>query len=145
MEEANLEIVNPQIGDIRREWDWVKPGIEEVIHLDPHAPYRPEDIYASCISGESHLWVHPEGFVITTTQWCKFTGEKTLLLWVAWAHERGNSVAAKCQDFFERVAVEQNFSHMETITSHMPIAEYLSESSIGWEIKYITLGKDLRG
>ena len=62
------EATNPVIANIRAEWDWVKLGIEEVLHLDVNADYRPEDVYASCVMGESYLWVHPEGFVVTTSE-----------------------------------------------------------------------------
>lgn len=138
-------VINPALGNIRQEWDWVRRGIDEVLHLDPNATYRAEDVYAACVNGDAHLWTHPEGFVVTTFQWCKYSGRRTLMVWVAWALERGNSVAVKCRDFFEQLAVEQQCTDIEIITRHQKVADYVSENLDGWETKYMVLGKDLRG
>jgi len=138
------EATNPVIANIRAEWDWVRPGIEEVLHLDVNADYRPEDVYASCVMGESHLWVHPEGFVVTTSEINKYTGERSLLIWIAHAKQRGGSVATDYTAFFEDVARNTGHSHIQTITPHEPLADYLIATA-GWQKQHIILGKDLRG
>ena len=67
----------------------MKQGLEEILHLDPNLTWRPEDVYASVIAGDSHLWVHPNFFNISTVETDLFTGDKTFLLWVSWARQRG--------------------------------------------------------
>ena len=36
--------MNPKLGDIRREWGWVKDGIQEVLDKYPWLTYYPEDV-----------------------------------------------------------------------------------------------------
>jgi hypothetical protein len=39
-----------RLGDIKKEWDWVKPEIEKLLINTPQNKYRPEDVYAAlCI------------------------------------------------------------------------------------------------
>ena len=133
----------PVISNIRQEWDWVKPGLEEILHLDPNLTWRPEDIYASVIAGESHLWVHPNFFVVSTVETDLFTGDKTFLLWIAWARQRGGANAVTYGNFYEDVARQLGCQFISTKSVQMPAVEYLNEK-VGWEITEITLGKDLR-
>lgn len=137
------ELVNPRPANIREEWGWVRPGIEEVLSLDGYAGYRPEDVYAACLSNEATLWVHPDGFVVTTSEISRYTGEKTFLLWIASAKTRGGAVATDYTAFFEGVAKESKHVLLKTMTPHEPLAEYLVANS-GWQKIYTILGKDLQ-
>ena len=76
---------NPARANIREEWAWVKQGIEEILAEQPQLTFIPEDVYAACLNQEAHLWVAPEGFVITTGERDEFTGARTFLVWLAWA------------------------------------------------------------
>ena len=80
-QETTETSINPVAADIRREWDWVKQGIEEILAQQPQLTFRAEDVYAECVSGEAILWVAPEGFVITGTEFDRFNGQKNLLVW----------------------------------------------------------------
>ena len=111
---------NPTIGSVREHWDWVKVGIEEILAEQPQLTFRPEDIYAACLNEEAHLWVAPEGFLITTAERDQFTGQRTFLLWLAWTKYRGLNCAIKYLPFFEGVAKENGFQFIETRT---PIAK----------------------
>ena len=133
----------PVVSNIRAEWDWVKQGLEEILHLDPNLTWRPEDVYASVIAGESHLWVHPEFFVVSTIDTDLFTGDKTFLLWIAYARKRGGANAATYAKFFEDVASEVSCQFISTKSIQMPVVEYLVDQ-VGWEKTEITIGKDLR-
>ncbi len=88
-QETTATSINPRVVDIRQEWDWVKVGIEEVLREHPQLTFRPEDVYTACVTEAALLWVAPEGFVVTTGETDNFTGDRTLLIWIAWAEERG--------------------------------------------------------
>lgn len=142
--EADTNTVAPQVADIRKEWHWVKPGVEEILHLDKNLTFRPEDIYASCLSGESQLWVHPNFFNVVTIEVDPFTGDKTFLLWLSWAKERGGANAVTYAKFYEEVAKQYGCAKIETRSCQMPAVQYAVDK-VGWEITEIIFGKDLRG
>jgi hypothetical protein len=54
--------MDPVISDIRREWNWVKYGVEEIIHKYPWLTYRAEDIYAACVNGQAILYTTSDAF-----------------------------------------------------------------------------------
>lgn len=144
MEEVSTDvIVYPKVANIREEWDWVKLGIDEILHLDKNLTYRPEDIYASVIRGESQLWVHPNFFNVCMIQTDEFTGDKTFVIWISWAKERGGANAVTFASFYEDVARQYGCAHIETKSVQMPAVEYAVDK-VGWEITEITFGKDLR-
>ena len=136
------EIVYPRRANIREEWHWVKQGVEEILHLDRNLTYRPEDVYASVLSGESELWVHPNFFNVLTIQSDEFTGDKTLLLWISWAKERGGANAVTFAEFYEALARHYGCRRIETKSVQMPAVEY-AQKEVGWTISEITFGKDL--
>ena len=144
MEEVDAGlIIYPRVANIREEWHWVKPAIEEILHLDTNLTFRPEDVYHSVLSGESQLWVHPNFFNVATIETDEFTGDKTFLLWLSWAKERGGANAVTFAEFYEKVATQLNCSRIETRSCQMPAVEY-AVSKVGWEIREIIFGKDLR-
>lgn len=144
MEEVANELVLPKPANIRQEWYWVLQGIEEILHLDKNLTFRPEDVYASCLSGESQLWVHPDFFNVVTIETDEFTGERTFLLWLSWAKERGGANAVTFASFYEDVARQCNCQRIATKSCQMPAVQYAVDQ-VGWEISEITFGKDLRG
>ena len=133
---------NPVVGNIRQEWDWVKMGIEEILHLDKNLTFRPEDVYASVISGESVLYIHDNFFNVVTIEVDQFTGQRTLLLWLSWAKERGGANAVTYAKFYEDLARQMNCQRVETRSAQMRAVEYAVEQ-VGWEIKEIIFGKDI--
>ena len=66
--------------DIRHGWNRIKDGLVE---LSKKCDWIPEDIYHSCKSGASQLWIAAEGFVILQIMTNEFTGAKELLVWIA--------------------------------------------------------------
>ena len=90
MEEAN---VVPVAADIRREWHWVRPAIEELLNDNPDVDAIPEDVYAACKAGIANLWVIPTGMFITRFEYGDLNNEKTLDLWFAWTKEKGGRAA----------------------------------------------------
>lgn len=138
----NTTTVNPAPADIRKEWHWVKGGVEEILHLDPNLTFRPEDVYASCLSGESELWVHPDFFNVLTIEVDPYTGDKTLLLWLSWARNRGGANAVTHAKFYEQLARHAGCQRIETRSAQMPAVQYAVDK-VGWEVKEIVFGKDL--
>ncbi len=143
MEEDHVSTAYPAIASIRNEWHWVREGIEEILHLDKNLTFRPEDVYASVLSGESQLWVHPNFFNVVTIETDGFTGDKTFLLWLSWAKERGGANAVTFASFYEDVARQYGCQRIETKSVQMPAVEYAIDR-VGWEITEITFGKELR-
>lgn len=143
MEEAKPDVVQPQLSNIRQEWDWVKPAIEEILHLDPNLTFRPEDVYHSVLSGESHLWTHPDFLVVTTFETDEFTGGGTFLIWLSWSRTRGLGNAAKHFTFFEGVAKQNGCREIQVRTPHERVGEYI-EQDLGWKCRDRVFGKDLQ-
>jgi uncharacterized protein YmfQ (DUF2313 family) len=131
-ETGTVAAVEPFVSDVRREWDWVKPGVEEILRNAKTLTYRAEDVYAACVNGQAVLWVTSEGFVVSTTEVDNFTGKKTMFLWLAWAKEKGNSLVSRYQSFFERVAREAGYSYLETRSPFLGLMSHLETN--GWTV-----------
>lgn len=126
------EAANPTIGSVREHWDWVKVGIEEILSEQPHLTFRPEDVYAACLNEEAILWIAPEGFLITTSTRCQYTGDSTFFIWLAWAKSQGReSCATKYLGFFEQVAREHGYNRIETRSPIPAMERHLS--TYGWK------------
>jgi hypothetical protein len=131
----------PTFAQVREEWVWVKRGIEEILAEQPQLTFRPEDVYAACLNGEAHLWVAPEGFVVTTVEVDEFTGAKTFLLWLAWAKNRGQSCAIKYLPFFAELARENGFKNIETRTPITALEDYFLAE--GWKKNTVVYTRDV--
>ena len=66
--------------NVRAEWYWVKPGIEEVLKEHPQLTFRSEDVYHACLAKEAILWKAAEGFVVSTIEVDEFTDQRTFLI-----------------------------------------------------------------
>lgn len=141
MEKAE-HIIYPQKASIREEWHWVKPGIEEILHLDKHLNYLPEDVYASVINGDSELWVHPDFFTVLTIETDDYNGDRTLLIWLMWAKERGKGNAIQYTEFYENLGRYYGCKRVAGKGVQMPAIQYAIDK-VGWEISEITFSKDL--
>ena len=140
-ETGTVAAVEPFVSDARREWDWVKPGVEEILRNSKTLTYRAEDVYAACVNGQAVLWVTSEGFVVSTTEVDHFTGKKTMFLWLAWAKEKGNSLVSKYQSFFERVAREAGYSYLETRSPFLGLMSHLETN--GWTVDTVVYTRAL--
>lgn len=138
MEEKRAD---PVFADIRREWHWVKPGIEGILAEDKFLSFRPEDVYAACINEQAHLWTTDEGFVVTTGETDPFSGERSLLVWLAAAVYRGQGLVSVHEEFFMRIAKEAGYSKLTVRSSIPKMSNYLTE--MGWDIETIVYSKDL--
>jgi hypothetical protein len=121
----------PVVADIRKEWDWVKIGIAEILTDQPQLTYRAEDVYAECVSGDATLFILEKNFAVTTIYLDRFTGDKILLVWLGWGKNVQN--AFKFTGFFEQVARDCGCAYLEGKTSIDRLGEYYLEN--GWELE----------
>lgn len=101
MEEDNLI---PKPGNIRHEWHWVRPVLEELLADNPDCGTIPEDVYHEVKAGTAHLWVMPVGMVITQFEFDVHSGDKVLFIWFAWSREVGSGVGAPVMKHLEQFA-----------------------------------------
>jgi hypothetical protein len=134
----------PVFSDIRLEWDWVKPQIEQILLEQPELTYRPEDVYASCINGSAKLvTLDKNKFAVIEVTTDPFTYKKSLNIWVAGVTEDGKSgnTVLSYTGFFEKVARELDCSYLECSTSKVSLGRLYS--SVGMSLKLQTYVKDL--
>jgi len=132
----------PVIASIREEWDWVKPGVEEILREQPKLTYRAEDVYAACLNEEAFLWVFPEGFSINTAEKDEYSGDHIFFFWLVWVKKRGQrTVLEKYVPVFAEIAKEMGFKRIETRTNVSDLER--SMLSDGWERQSATYTRDL--
>lgn len=131
----------PVLANVRQEWIWVKRGVEEILAEQAQLTYIPEDVYAACLNGDAHLWVAPEGFVVSTEERDEFTGARTFLIWLAWAKDRGQCCAIKYYPFFARVAKQHGFNKIETRTPIPALEDYFLAE--GWQKDTVVYTREL--
>ena len=121
----------PVVADIRKEWDWVKVGVKEILIDQPQLTYRPEDVYAECVNGNATLFVLGKNFAITTVYLDKYTDDKIFLGWLTWGKNIQN--AHRYVHFFEKVARDCGCVYMEGRTSIDRLGEYYLEND--WKLE----------
>jgi len=102
--------------DIREVWDEIRPGLEQV-RQKTEAPWRAEDVYASCVVGAAFLYAGEPGFVICQPDQNKLTGQGELLVWVAFSVDRDS--VERFQPAVDALARENGFSKL-TMWSNRP-------------------------
>lgn len=123
---------DPVIADIRDEWDWIRPALEELKEQIPSLTWRPEDVYAECLYGNALLHVAPEGFVITNVITDQYTKERTLHFWISWAKKLGGGNVIKYLPFFENVAQQLECKFLEMSTPVNELELYFTQN--GWSL-----------
>ena len=130
MEERSDE---PQLADIRDHWHWVRDGIQEILTDQEQLTFIPEDVYAACVNGQAQLWVASEGFVVTTGLTDEFTGQRTMLIWIAWAEERGKDCVLKYMSFCSEQASKAGYIEVEVRTPKPFTQRWLDA---GWKLNH---------
>jgi hypothetical protein len=124
--------VSPEAADIRLEWDNVKPGIEKILVDSPHLTFLPEDVYSECVNGRATLLVSPAGFLVLTTEVDAFTGDSTLLIWLAYMYVRSTNSWLDHVEWFEGVARTLGCKFIE-MRSTLPKMEAYARRN-GWKL-----------
>ena len=130
----------PTLADIKKEWHWVRPGLEEILDNDPNVYEIPEDIYAACVNGRASLWVTDRYFVVTQT----FVDNTVpcFLIWYAWSKDRGAKHSLAGHPFFEQMARDMGCRVMLTQTSKTSLVNHFLDS-LDYEVKSTVLIKNL--
>ena len=137
-----VEAVNhPVETDITHHVGWVFPAIQEILDANPALTFTCLDIYCACQAKAARLWTTDEGLVVTTGETDEFTGERTLLIWLAWARKRGTNLVAKHQDFFVQLARKEGYKKLETRSAVPDLKHHFL--SQGWQIDTIVYTRDV--
>lgn len=102
--------------DVREVWDEIRPGLEQV-RQKTEAPWRAEDVYASCVVGAAVLYVGEPGFVIVQSDQNKLTGQPELLVWVAYSRDQDS--VERFQPAVDQLARANGFKKL-TMWSNRP-------------------------
>lgn len=132
---------SPVFTDIRLHSDWVLPAIQDILDEQPQLTFTPADVYIACEEGSAGLWIADEGFVISTGVTDEFTGNRTFLIWLAWAKKRGENCVIKYFDFFEEVAREAGFINIEVRTPVRELEPYLLNEN--WKLDTVVYTRAL--
>ena len=124
---------DPVLADVRDEWGWVGPALQELKTQIPSLTWRPEDVYAECLYGNALLYVASDGFVITNVITDQYTKDRTLHFWIACAQELGGNCVIKYLPFFQNVAKQLECKLFETWTSVDELEPYFK--SEGWSLE----------
>jgi|TARA_R110002124_G_scaffold83462_1_gene218481 hypothetical protein len=130
----------PEITDVTCNSHWVLPAVQEILDDNPQFTYSTSDVYAACESGAATLWATADGFVVTTGETDTFTGDRTLLIWVAWAYKRGMDLVTRHQDFFIQKARDGGYKNLETRSAVPELKDHLV--SQGWRVDTIVYTRD---
>tara|TARA_R100000963_G_C4614341_1_gene83737 strand:+ start:149 stop:568 length:420 start_codon:yes stop_codon:yes gene_type:complete len=126
----------PIIGDIRKEWEWVQPGIEEIMAEQPQLTFRPEDVYAACVNEQATLFTQKgitgNNFAVTYIEVNKYSGDKILLIWLARLDQRGNKAGVKLMEFFDQVARDCGCAFIEARSPIESLGEHFLKH--GWDL-----------
>lgn len=126
---------DPVVSCMSSTFQWVLPAVSEILRENPQLTFTAGDVYAACESGAATLWTTKDGLVVTTGETDTFTGDRTLLVWLAWAWERGTSLVVKHQDFFIKHAKEGGYKNLEVRSAVPELKDYIL--SQGWRVDTI--------
>lgn len=100
--------------DIRDVWDDIRPGLERT-KSKIGAPWRPEDVYAACLSGTACLYTGETGFVVAQPKADPFNGKPELFIWIAFASGDGN--IERFQEAVDDLAKDHDFTKLTMWTN----------------------------
>lgn len=114
------------IGNIRADWDKVRPALEELC-ANYRQSWRPEDVYAEVVSGECLYLCTPKLFVVVKTYNEPYTGEKVFFIWLVYAYEKGEDLVGVHLHTINQMAKELNCSRIETATPAHALVDHLEK------------------
>ena len=142
MQEEGLSI-DIKIGNIQKEWHWIKSELEELLRDNPQLLYKPEDVYARCLYGESSLLLVDKGFIVVIITEDETQTKKSLFVWIAKTLNKptGFIELKNIWKTLEILGKESGCSTIETSTPIKRVGRYLEKT--GWTLKTIDYTKDL--
>ena len=133
--------IDPSVSDIRDEWSWVRPGIEELLAAQPQLTYRPEDVYAKCVNSDAVLWTTDEGFLVTNVLYDEYSKDKIFFIWIAWAKKRGGANGIKHVPFFCTEAKKAGLNKIQFQSKTDAPIDFFTKN--GWQVDTIVYTRDL--
>jgi hypothetical protein len=122
--------------NIRLVWDAIRPGVEAAL-LKGGGDWRPEDVYASCVAGESHLYLAESGaFCILQMQHNELLVQKECWVWVAFVPQ-GESL----EHYFPQAAAFARAAGAERLRFESRRAGW--EKAPGWVLTSSTYVQEL--
>tara|TARA_B100000508_G_scaffold20837_1_gene14216 strand:+ start:8020 stop:8448 length:429 start_codon:yes stop_codon:yes gene_type:complete len=142
MQEEGLSI-DIKIGNIQKEWHWIKPELEELLTANPQLLYRPEDVYARCLYGESSLLLVDKGFIIVTITEDEVRDIKIFYVWIAKTLNKPTGLIElkNIWKSLEILGKQSGCSTIETSTPIKRVGRYLEKT--GWTLKTLEYTKDI--
>ena len=70
--------------EVSQAWQFVEPGLQEIIRQCPTVPWTPVDVRRCLWRGEAVLYVHEDGFVIVQRSAEPISGAPYLNVWAMW-------------------------------------------------------------
>lgn len=134
--QGDEEVFELHVGNIREDWDRVRPYIQSLLDDCPNLSFRAEDVYAEVVAEHAVYWKAPEGFVVSTTEVDRFTGRKTFLVWIACAYKKGDRNMLKYYPFFQSVAKQLGMEALEVRTP-TKLSTYFVRRGLGTRHRYI--------
>lgn len=128
------------LSDIKTNWTWIKPCLEKLKAAESGLSWIPEDIYASCVYGESRLYIggeDPDSFMITRIDEDKETKKRTLFIWIAWGGS-GHNIMDKYFTDLVRMAQSNN---CDTMRMQSPRRGF---EKIGWTPTMIDYSREAK-
>ena len=116
-----------QAVDIRMVWEKILPGILKIHSELPWNDWRPEDIYAGCLSGEAVLFLRPDAtpesaFLVVKQNICERTGNKSLFIWIAWS--QNEEEAKEVYKNLDSIAMEAGCKSISFMTGSEKLVKY---------------------
>ena len=131
-----------EFADIREHWDVVQTGLL-AIHEDVAPDWRPEDVYASCVNGDSYLMVDPArtttGFGVLKSVPIPFLKANKLLIWIA--YDPIPESAAVYAEELEALARNTGHQSIGIWTPHEGLVDLAK--GFGYQCKYSVVNKRL--
>lgn len=125
-----LRPVNPS--QLEQCWPWVRSGLEAV-RAKSAVDWTPGQVRERIETGNAHLWVCDEGFVIWTLQTAQFTGERIFLVWIA--HGQGGGLVRKHWSQMRQLAWRCGASEMQVRSDRRGYERALPG---GWDVREVT-------
>jgi len=121
--------------DIRKHWDEIKPGLEEIKAEYPAlSTWRVEDIYAAVLAEQAVLYIVEEGFAICTMDVDEYSGETDLYIWIAYTWTKNGSMIKKYLPSFIAVAKHLGCKGVTTASNHPALAKILEPEYVKYRV-----------
>lgn len=108
--------------ELRKDWPWVKPLLEEVKAKGEHG-WLPEDIYAAVSANRAAMYVsdEPEGVIVVQLSPDSWTGEQSLFVW-----------AAHCKHGYDLIS-EETYALLDKLKAQYGCRSIQMEGRPGWQ------------